>query len=255
LAGLGAGVDQAKAQSPQITISGTAGQGPLSKALFNHDKHQNAVSDCGVCHHAPKDDPQPCTQCHTSAGDPKGNNLQLSDVMHNPTSERSCVGCHQAQTKKPDCAGCHHNIAPGPRKTNCVVCHTDAAAQTCQIAVPAAPKSVTMGELSKFYEPSTVFDHAAHLGYLKDRIAGAKGTTDLTKAFHLNDAALCAGCHHHTPVGQVPPKCGACHGKTEQDGRPGLKAAYHNLCNQCHKAMNAGAPAATDCTACHAPKK
>ena len=260
LAGLGVGVNEAQAQSPQMTISGTAlggkpGQGPLSKANFNHKKHEDAMSgNCDVCHHMGSQDP--CTQCHTSQGSPDGNNIQLSDAMHNPTAKQSCVGCHQIQTKKPECAGCHRNIAPGPRKSNCAVCHTDLAAQTpCQIQAPAAPDSVAIGSLSKIYEPCTVFDHASHLQHMKDAAKGA-----LPKAFHSNDAALCAGCHHHTPVGQTPPKCGTCHGQAFQDqdpSRPGLKAAYHIQCNQCHKTMMPGSEpvAPTDCKGCHAPKK
>jgi len=254
LAGFGAGGNQAKAQSPQIQMSGTAlggtpGQGPLSKAAFNHKKHEDAVGgNCDACHHT--GDQVACSSCHTSQGSPDGGNVQLSDAMHSATAKQSCVGCHLTQTKKPECAGCHRNIAPGPRQSNCAVCHKDAkAAQAAPVQVPAAPDTVEIGGLSKLFKPAT-FDHAAHIQALKD---AAKG--DLPKAFHSNDAALCAGCHHYTPVGQTPPKCGTCHGT--DPNRPGLKAAYHIQCNQCHKAMMPGAEpvAATDCAGCHAPKK
>jgi len=255
LAGLGVGENQAKAQSPQITMSGTAvggtpGQGPLSKAAFNHKKHEDALAgNCDACHHT--GDQVACSSCHTSQGSPDGGNVQLSDAMHRATAKQSCVGCHLTQTKKPECAGCHRNIAPGPRKSNCAVCHTDAQAGQTSVQAPAGPDTVQIGGLSKQFMP-VAFDHAAHLQALKD---AAKG--DLPKAFHSNDAALCAGCHHHTPMGQTPPKCGTCHGSQDQDGRPGLKAAYHNLCNQCHTAMMPGSEpvAAKDCAGCHAPKK
>lgn len=257
LAGLGVGVvDQAKAQEDQISMSGTAlggkpGQGPLSKVVFNHKKHSDALKDnCDACHHTGSQDP--CSQCHTSQGSPDGGNIQLSQAMHSAQAKQSCVGCHQTETKKPQCAGCHHHIAPGPRQSNCAVCHKDPKAAPCPVQTPAAPDTVEIGSLSKKYGPCT-FDHAAHIQALKD---AAKG--DLAKAFHSNDAALCQGCHHHTPVGETPPKCGTCHGKPfqEQDpSRPGLMAAYHIQCNQCHKAMGVEPVAATDCTGCHSPKK
>jgi len=184
--------------------------------------------------------------------------------MHRAKAKQSCVGCHQQATQKPACAGCHHKIAPGPRQSNCAVCHKDpkavpapAAPATPAPAAPvasasAAPDTVDIGSLSKRYGACT-FDHAAHVDALK---AAAKG--DLAKAFHSGDAALCQGCHHHTPVGETPPKCGSCHGQAfqkEDPSRPGLMAAYHIQCNQCHKAMGVEPVAATDCTGCHAPKK
>jgi hypothetical protein len=256
LAGLGVGVvDQAKAQSPQILMSGTAiggkpGQSPLSKVQFNHQKHEAAVNgNCDACHHTGSQ--EPCSSCHTSQGSPEGGNVQLSQAMHDAKAKASCVGCHYQETRKPECLGCHRNIAPGPKKDNCSVCHQDPKAAPAP-AVPAQPDTVEIGSLSKRYGACT-FDHAAHVEALK---AAAKG--DLAKAFHSGDAALCQGCHHHTPVGETPSKCGTCHGKAfqkEDPSRPGLMAAYHIQCNQCHKAMGVEPVAATDCTGCHAPKK
>ena len=48
--------------------------------------------------------------------------------------------------------------------------------------------------------------------------------------------------------------CAACHGMAfadEQDGRPGLKAAYHGQCMDCHREMGIENPASTDCIKCH----
>lgn len=256
MAGLGVGVgSQAKAQSPQILMSGTAiggkpGQGPLSKAVFNHKKHEDAVGDCDVCHHTGSQ--EPCSTCHTSQGSPEGGYVQLSQAMHAAQSKSSCVGCHGKATQKKQCAGCHRNIVPGSNEDACNVCHKDPTAPAAAAPKMDVPDTVDIGAISKQYMPVS-FNHSAHVDYLKD---AAKG--DLAKAFHSGDAALCQGCHHHTPVGEAPPKCGTCHGKpfSEQEPkRPGLMAAYHNQCFQCHKAMGVEPVKPTDCKSCHAPKK
>ena len=51
----------------------------------------------------------------------------------------------------------------------------------------------------------------------------------LAGAFHQGDAAVCQGCHHNSPAGKTPPRCGNCHPAAEIPGqsRPALKAAYH----------------------------
>lgn len=256
VAGFGVGFgDQAKAQSPQILMSGTAiggkpGQGPLSKAQFNHQKHEAAVSNCDTCHHT--GDQTSCSSCHTSQGSPDGGNVQLSQAMHAAQSKASCVGCHYKETQKKQCAGCHRNIAAGPKDASCVACHKDPKAAPAPAAKPAQPDVVEIGAISKQYA-AVSFNHSAHMDYLKD---AAKG--DLAKAFHTQPDTLCQGCHHYTPAGMAPPKCGTCHGKSfSQDDpkRPGLMAAYHIQCIQCHKAMGVEPVPATDCKGCHAPKK
>ena len=255
-AGLGVDVgDQAKAQSPQIIISGTAiggkpGQGPLSKAVFNHQKHEAAVPNCDSCHHTGSQDA--CSSCHTSQGSPDGGNVQLSTAMHSATSKFSCVGCHNQAVKKKECAGCHRSITPGPKMTNCVTCHKDPKAPAPAAAKVSLPDTVEIGSLSKQYAPVS-FNHSAHMDYLK---TAAKG--ELAKAFHNQPDTLCQGCHHNTPSGMTPPKCGTCHGKTatkDEPARPDLMAAFHNQCIQCHQAMGVEPVKATDCKGCHAPKK
>jgi len=256
MAGFGIDVGgQAKAQSPQMIVSGTAiggkpGQGPLSKASFNHQKHEAAVPNCDTCHHTGSQDP--CSTCHTSQGSPEGGNIQLSEAMHKSQSKVSCVGCHNEAAKKPQCAGCHQNIKPGPNPASCANCHKDPKAAKAPAPAPAQPDTVEIGVLSKKYMPVS-FNHSAHVDYLKD---AAKG--DLGKAFHSQSGVFCQGCHHQTPADMAPPKCATCHGKpysADEPKRPGLMAAYHLQCIQCHKAMNVEPVAATDCTGCHAPKK
>lgn len=59
----------------------------------------------------------------------------------------------------------------------------------------------------------------------------------------------CQTCHHHSPDGQPQP-CSACHSEpfdgTAMD-RPGLKAAYHQRCTDCHKEAFAGPMTCTNC--------
>jgi hypothetical protein len=255
VAGLGAG-DQAKAQSPQIIMSGTAiggkaGQGPLSKAVFNHQKHEAKVSNCDACHHTGSQDS--CSSCHTSQGSPDGGNIQLSQAMHSAKSKLSCVGCHYKETQKKQCAGCHQFIAAGPKDASCVACHKDPKAAPAPAPKLPNPDTVEIGSISKQYA-AVSFNHSAHVDYLKD---AAKG--ELAKGFHAQDTLLCQGCHHNTPAGVTPPKCGTCHGKantpTDDPKRPGLMAAYHIQCIQCHQAMGVEPVKATDCKGCHAPKK
>lgn len=245
----------ANAQAPQMVITGTkiGGQpstGPLSKAAFDHQKHEAAVSQCETCHHASMD---PCSTCHTSAGSPDGGNVQLSRAMHDPRATMSCVGCHEKETAKPNCAGCHQNIAAGPNPASCAACHRDPKAKPQTQTPPAAPDTVVIGSLSKKFDACT-FDHSVHV----EALAAISKGSPLAQAFHGQPDTLCQGCHHHTPAGQAPPKCGTCHSKpfqAQNPDRPGLMAAYHIQCNQCHKAMGAGAPAATDCETCHTAKK
>ena len=244
----------ALAQQPTMVISGTslggkAGAGPMSKAVFNHQKHENAVGNCETCHHASMDG---CSTCHTTAGSPEGDDVQLSQAMHDPRAAMSCVGCHQKETAKPQCQGCHQKIAAGPGQNSCLVCHKDPKAPAAQAPDLKTPDFVDIGSLSSKYEACS-FNHSAHMDMLKDAAKGA-----LPEAFHAQNGVFCQGCHHHTPPGVTPPKCGTCHAKSFQDRdpkRPGLEAAFHIQCNQCHKAMGVTSPAPTDCQACHTAKK
>jgi hypothetical protein len=76
----------------------------------------------------------------------------------------------------------------------------------------------------------------------------------LVNYFHHEKGTVCQGCHHNSPAAKEPPKCVSCHGKpfnAKDPFKPGLMAAYHRQCMECHKAMGIQKPVATDCTACH----
>ncbi len=74
---------------------------------------------------------------------------------------------------------------------------------------------------------------------------------------HLKHAAVigdCTKCHHYRPEDPNAPeivKCSACHQKPfnpDMPERPGLKAAYHRQCMECHKTVDKGP---VDCIGCH----
>jgi len=76
----------------------------------------------------------------------------------------------------------------------------------------------------------------------------------LARQFHGTVEAMCAGCHHHSPAGERPPRCAACHGPTAAAtmDKPGLKVAYHRQCIGCHQRMGIDKQGCTDC---HAERK
>jgi hypothetical protein len=71
--------------------------------------------------------------------------------------------------------------------------------------------------------------------------------------FHGSAEAMCAGCHHHSPAGERPPKCSACHGDEAAAtiDKPSLKVAFHRQCVSCHQKLEIKA----GCTDCHAEKE
>lgn len=262
-----------------------AGAG-MSPVVFNHKAHEAATDSCRVCHHVRI---SACSDCHTVGGTKEGNFVTLSASMHDPSSDRSCVGCHQQQImQKPECAGCHRSV-PLMTPGSCASCHKDVKgisaarvadgsafkmtdAQLAAVAeanivdqpAPATalspadiPDTVTIGSLSNEFEPS-VMPHRKIYEALQKGI----GDSGMAAAFHTSPTATCAACHHHSPEATLtaPPKCGSCHGlqadkQAVEDDRPSLKAAYHQQCMACHDLMRIEKPAATDCAGCHAPRK
>jgi hypothetical protein len=114
------------------------------------------------------------------------------------------------------------------------------------------PEQVTMGLLSKDFEPSAM-PHRKIVETLRNKQADSR----LAGVFHTDKATLCQGCHHNSPLSKTPPKCVSCHsidGQSAVTGRPALKAAYHLQCMTCHGAMRQK-PADTECKDCHKPRK
>lgn len=266
---------------------------------FDHKYHEAKSETCVSCHHAALTS---CSaKCHTAPGAKEGGFVTLEAAMHKVDAGQSCAGCHAVAQKKPECAGCHASMKKGVGDTQaCGSCHVipgdsleQAAADlmtkpatketaaieaglaekllagkrdvTATFPTDAIPETVTIGSLSKTYEPSVL----PHRKIVAAMVAGMKDSK-LAGAFHATDAAVCQGCHHNSPASKTPPRCGNCHPAVETTNaspRPALKAAYHNQCMGCHTAMGIegkvvdkapGAnpvPKATDCAGCHKEKK
>lgn len=265
---------------------------------FDHKTHEAKAETCVSCHHASLT--SCAAKCHTVAGSKEGGFVTLEAAMHKVEAGQSCAGCHATVQKKPECAGCHAQMKKGVGDVGqCGSCHTkpadnlekaatdfmnssdkDAAAMapalaekllsgkrqaTVTFAAEDIPETVTMGSLSKDYEPSVL----PHRKIVLSLVAGMKDSK-LAGAFHETDAAVCQGCHHMSPATKTPPRCGNCHPATEgmaASPRPDLRSAYHLQCMGCHTAMGLSGkvvdkapgakpvPLSTDCAGCHAAKK
>jgi hypothetical protein len=239
---------------------------------FNHKGHEGYSPNCRVCHHASMD---ACGKCHTLEGSKEGKFVNLQTAMHRESAQASCMGCHAAYRTDTRCAGCHASIpAKDPQNlAGCVSCHVtppaDVAPQTDPKAVAAEllearrpvagtypdadiPEVVEIKTLSKQYEPVKL-PHRKIVRTLVDHIKDSK----MAAYFHREPGTVCQGCHHHSPAAKKPPACASCHGKSFEERnlfKPGLQAAYHLQCMECHKEMKLEKPVSTHCTGCHKEK-
>jgi hypothetical protein len=125
---------------------------------------------------------------------------------------------------------------------------------------PAAdlPKIITLGTLSKIYEPVR-FNHAEHISY-------AGGCTECHHQHIGLQISPCLECHQvdsgafrkNAKAGKLRP-CSECHPasvQTKAVSHVELKAAYHDACMKCHKSdVGGGVKSLKDCTVmCHAMK-
>ena len=115
------------------------------------------------------------------------------------------------------------------------------------------PEKVVIKRISKQYEPVEL----PHRKMIRTLIKNIQNN-QLAQYFHREETTLCQGCHHNSPASAKPPGCSSCHGQPFDEKnifKPGLKAAYHQQCMECHAVMGIEKPAANDCTACHIEKK
>jgi hypothetical protein len=121
------------------------------------------------------------------------------------------------------------------------------------------PKILTLGTLSKIYEPVR-FDHAAHVSY-------AGGCADCHHQHIGLQVSPCLECHQadsaafrkNVKTGKLRP-CSECHPPSIQPkgtSHVELKAAYHEACMKCHKSdVGSGVKSLKDCAGmCHALKE
>ena len=239
---------------------------------FNHKAHEQYNDTCRGCHHA---DLNACVQCHTLPGSKEGDYVKLEQAMHRLKNRQSCMGCHKSKQQERACAGCHTSFEKKRRQDplTCQNCHSaeissDAQrsdhpslaarelesrqAGTATFDDEDIPQTVEIDSLTNKYE-AVKLPHRKIVDPLFNDIKDNK----LAKYFHREKGTLCQGCHHNSPVTKNPPKCGSCHGRpfNEKDPfKPGLMAAYHRQCMECHREMGIQKPVATNCTACHREK-
>lgn len=230
---------------------------------FNHSSHEPQQKFCTTCHH---DRLRSCGECHGLTAASDGGGVTLERAHHMESSDYSCVGCHRHVTLSRDCAGCHRGASLAAGQGACKVCHDGprpsqeeppplraGLPQVAELAeLPAAsddlPKKVKIDVLADEYEASEM----PHMKILV-RLDGPIRSSRLGRHFHGTVEAMCAGCHHHSPPGERPPRCAACHGESAAAAldKPGLKVAYHRQCIGCHIEMHI---AKQGCTDCHASK-
>jgi predicted CXXCH cytochrome family protein len=226
---------------------------------FSHLVHEPATDSCSGCHHRTL---RPCDECHTLTGHSDGAGVTVAQSYHDRDSEHSCVGCHARRADHTDCAGCHHTLAsvPGPRA--CVICHSGPAPGADTVVDPPTITEVVLAALPETgdaYPETVVIDgladayEASRLPHAKivSRLDSIVRESPLAQRFHGDTETLCAGCHHHSPVGTRPPPCRSCHDVSAHPTRdmPGLKAAYHRQCVGCHQEMAIDKQGCTDCHA------
>jgi hypothetical protein len=244
----------------------------LSVVPFNHIGHETYNDTCRACHHSSMD---ACGKCHTLQGSKDGKLVNLQTAMHRASAKASCLGCHDGSQAEKNCAGCHASMPrkDSPELAGCVSCHMPkpaaATAQTEPKAMAAMllearkpvtatysdediPETVEIKALSKQYQPVKL----PHRKIVQTLVKNLKDSK-LAGSFHRDPGTICQGCHHNSPVAKKPPACASCHGQPF-DGRnlfkPGLQAAYHLQCMECHKDMGIEKPVATNCTGCHKEK-
>ncbi len=98
-----------------------AAGGKAGRVPFDHQLHEPLTESCSTCHHQTL---AACDKCHTLTGSPDGGGVTLANAFHEPTSDRSCVGCHRQTTDVPACAGCHAAMPPPPAEQSCATCHS-----------------------------------------------------------------------------------------------------------------------------------
>jgi hypothetical protein len=248
----------------------------IAGVAFNHKGHENYTNNCRGCHHAGL---QSCAACHSLQGRTEGKMVKLAQAMHQKEAGMSCIGCHNKQKTQPQCAGCHHSIPPSRSLTTestCRTCHsveqpenpsllTDEQNRAKAADLVAArkpirstlasdqiPETVTIKKLVDKYQAAVMPHRKIVL-----KLAEANQKSQLAAFYHTDPLTLCQGCHHNSPATAKPPQCGSCHGRSSEAlnlTRPGLMAAYHQQCIECHTEMGLEKPAARDCTACHAKR-
>jgi predicted metal-binding protein len=232
----------------------------MKGAAFDHKAHHGRTRACQDCHH---DTLRPCRDCHTLQGGKEGGGITLAEAFHESGSTWSCIGCHEAEKKKPGCAGCHHLLTGGLVESACAACHSgDLASLDRSRKTPPlrdlmpdnAKDEWEIGFLEHEYKPSK-FKHRD----MVNRLIEASDNSTLARYFHASDMTVCAGCHHVAPLQKKAsvPQCRTCHTvrKEPKKSTPTLLGAYHQQCLGCHEKMGGDEKKRPrKCAGCHEEK-
>lgn len=241
---------------------------------FDHKAHEEYNDTCRVCHHG---DISPCSKCHTLEGSEDADMINLEQAMHKTSINQSCIGCHNIKKQDKNCAGCHAFLEKNRKQDDafCLNCHMNKIPMETEIEESGTdeaemagmlissrqlvtrtynqediPEKVVIKQLAKKYEP-VEFPHRKVVNTIVDNIKDNK----LATYFHTSKGTVCQGCHHNSPPNVKPPKCTNCHNQpfNEKDlFKPGILAAYHIQCMECHTNMEIDK---VGCTDCHEEKK
>jgi len=264
----------------------------MNRVPFNHKAHEQYNESCRVCHHKDlascstchsQDAPKDGKEIRLEQAMHQAGATQSCVGCHDSIKKRDdCAGCHWSVS-----------TSKGGDADSCVVCHMKPLKESFQDEAGGydekmarimmtsrekrnAAKRLDMGEI-KIASPGletirlsdiperTLIDSAADKYKPVDfphrkivlKLAEAVNKSPLARSFHQGDQALCMGCHHNSPAAKNPPGCAECHARPFNEKnmfRPGLKAAYHIQCMECHKAMKIQTPVSTNCVGCHEEK-
>lgn len=250
----------------------------MNQVPFSHKSHEEYNDTCRVCHLASLES---CATCHSLAGSNKvsknGRDITLETAFHKRGHQSSCTGCHESKQQDKSCAGCHAFMAKTHQQesTACLRCHmvplpektgelsTSRAAKMARLMPQLwketfapiykvdAPKTVVIKDLMDQYE-AVEYPHRKVFNSMVKQLENSK----LAQYFHYDETTLCLGCHHNTPAGDKPPRCGNCHDKPFNENnlfRPGIMGSFHQQCMGCHQKM--GIEKFTGCTSCHKERK
>ena len=232
------------------------------------------AKNCRVCHH---ESLEKCSNCHTLEGDEKGGNVKLANAFHEVTSTHSCVGCHETQKKKEECAVCHGSMVKGPSDSSCDTCHigplspdmkevmlADNMTPVRMVREPDSviPASTLLEDVPETFDIDVIQDELDPVEFPHTEIIykmnNVIGNDKLANVFHGDDPVVCAACHHHSPLGEKPPTCAKCHADPfdpREPNKPGIRAAFHIQCIECHRDMQdmegIELPDYRDCAGCH----
>ncbi len=227
---------------------------------FNHKLHEESTVSCQTCHH---DTMKTCDSCHALQGIEEGGFVTLAEAYHEPSSQWSCIGCHESEKKRSQCAGCHKHMRGGLVDGSCISCHSgslDSLEKSRKIDSPEnifpedLKDDMEITVLEKEYKLSR-FPHLAIVKKLNNILSDSR----LARYFHKDETTICSGCHHYSPVEakKKVPLCSTCHTvrKELQKAVPTLLGAYHQQCLGCHREMGEKEEKMPQaCNGCHEEK-